>query len=157
MVAVTGIGLIACIATGLWAFRPIELQAIPAEWLPQIERETQPIVPNDDSDQIAVYERQLWTPPVLVETEPTTQVAATPPPQPPRLLLIGIVSPSDSASADYEAILYDPDTDTTHIVRTGETVGGLSIGTVTAESAELQTRSGVVELVLDTGRQVGRG
>ena len=156
-VAAGVIGLGICVAIGFWAFTPIAYEPADPNWAPRVAQPDLPSDPSQSKQQQAVYETKLWTPPPPVEPRETAAATKARPVRPSRLVLIGIVTPDGPANTEYEAILYDPDTDSTHIARPGEQVGGIVIGAITAESAELGTQPGAVELTLDTGRQADRG
>ena len=129
------------------------------EWTPPAKAPTQTESTGQErSSQLAAFDKHLWTPPAPEDVDRVVEASPPAPPPPPRLQLIGIVTPESSTSGTYLAILYDPDTDTTHILGSGESVGGLSIGDVNASGAQLVTPHGETRLKLDTGvSEEGRG
>ena len=157
--AVLVVGVVCCAVGAVWAFAPIENRGVAIDWKP----ETKPIEPAVDEAAthglIAAFDTRLWTAPERVEIDAGSVMAnESSPPPPPKLLLIGIVSPDEPGANTHHAILYDPDTDTTHIAQRGDQIGSLFVGQVTADSAELIMDSGPVTLLLDTGtQQAARG
>lgn len=159
MLLIGGIGLVACISAALWAFSPAEYESINLDWRPELDAPIPTSEPDGYNEQMAVFEKRLWTPPERPAQVITEDSASAPPPSPPpRLVLLGIVSPAESGSSDYEAILYDPDTDTVHIASSGTVIGSVTIDKVSSEAAVLTTPQGESMLRLDTGRpRVDRG
>lgn len=150
---VGGVGLVACALAVIWAFKPAERTPVDLNWQPALEAPGPRLETAERTGQMAVFEKRLWTPPEKpVEVAAENAPSALPPPSPPRLVLLGIVSPAESGLTDYEAILYDPDTDTIHIARSGAAIGPVTVGSVTSETADLVTPDGQTRLRLDTGR-----
>lgn len=158
MLSIGGVGLVVCISTLLWAFRPVEYESIDLEWRPELDAPQPTPEPDVYTEQITVFEKRLWTPPEKPVEVISEDSASAPAPPPPRLVLLGIVSPAESGSSGYEAILYDPDTDTVHIARSGAAIGSVTIGSVTSETAAIVTSHGETQLHLDTGHpRAGQG
>lgn len=87
----------------------------------------------------AAFAARLWNP----QPPPSTPEATSEPKQaaadPPRLQLIGIVhDTTDGGERTLRAALYDPDTDTLHIVASGEQIGGVLIASVDPASVRLE-------------------
>ena len=152
-------GLALCAVTAVWASRPIDSETIDPGWSPPAKMPTLPeSLGQERRSQLAAFDKHLWTPPAPEDVDRVAEASPPAPPPPPRLQMIGIVTPESSTSGTYLAILYDPDTDTTHILGSGESVGGLSIGDVNASGAQLVTPHGETRLKLDTGvSEEGRG
>lgn len=146
-------GLALCAVAAVWASRSINTETIDPDWTPPAKAPTQTeSLGQQRRSQLAAFDRHLWTPPPPEDVDRVAEVSSPAPPPPPRLQLIGIVTPESSTSGTYLAILYDPDTDTTHILGSGESIGGLSIGDVNASGARLVTPHGETQLKLDTGQ-----
>jgi hypothetical protein len=131
----------------------------PMDQVPMVERAT-PLT-SQQPWNLAAFEAPLWHVP------PAEVIAIAPPPPPPppplRLQLIGIVrvspTPDQTASQSaphmttpgaYHAALYDPDSDTTHIVGEGATVGNRTVARVESNRVTLMLGELVQSLVLDT-------
>lgn len=151
-IAIGGIGLLACSMAAVWAFIPVELAPVDQDWRPSLDGPLPRSERVESAEQIAVFEKRLWTPPEVPVEDAKEIAASVPPPPPPKLVLLGIVSPTENAKTGYEAILYDPDTDTIHIARPGVAIGPVTVGPVTSETAELETSHGQTRLRLNTGR-----
>ncbi|RNC81182.1 MAG: hypothetical protein ED559_05115 [Phycisphaera sp.] len=149
-IGVAGALLIA--VTAVWAFQPLNTDQIDTEWAPQTNDPTITEPQSKTHYQLSAFDKRLWTPPAVEETEQRAETTEPPPPPLPKLQLVGIVTPEEGVSDRCLAILYNPDTDTTHILGEGETIGGLSIGNVTPTSAGLITPQGETEIILDTGK-----
>jgi len=152
--AVLAVGVAGCVVAAVWAFGAVGHRDVAIDWKPE-ETLVEPL--NDETAApglIAAFDTRLWTAPKQadIETDLVKANESTPPP-PPKLLLIGIVSPDEPGANTHHAILYDPDTDTTHIAQRGDQIGSLVVGQVTTDSAELIMDSGPVTLLLDTGKQ----
>ena len=149
-----GVGLLACISASLWAFSPLEHEPVDPDWQPKVDVPEPTSKSGGNLEQMVAFEKRLWTPP----EKPTALAANDTPPEatpipPPKLVLLGIVSPIESGSSGYEAILYDPDTDTVHIVSSGTAIGSVTVGSITNDTAVLVSPLGESMLRLDTGRQ----
>lgn len=144
------------LATGLaiWALGPIGSPSIDHAWSPTFLEAQEPEEAPDLSDETAVFDRLLWTPPEP-EPEPVEVAESAAPPPPPDLELIGIVTPDKSETGQWLAIVYDPDSDETHIVGKGQRVGGLTVSGVDATSAAIESDGGPAVLKLETGSQEG--
>jgi hypothetical protein len=145
-VIITGVGAAAFALAAVWALAPYEREPVDLSWRPATPA-PEPEPEGARVGEMAMFEKRLWTPPerpVEIATEP-----APPAPPPPRLVLLGIVAEDKQGPA---AILYDPDTNTTHIARPGATIGPVTLGSVTHETATLSSPDGDSVLRLDTGR-----
>jgi len=150
-VVIGGAGLALCAVAAVWASRPIDTETIDPNWSPRAKLPVQTeSLGQERSSQLAAFDKHLWTPPPPEDVDRVVEASPPAPPPPPRLQLIGIVTPESSTSGTYLAILYDPDTDTTHILGSGESIVGLSIGDVNASGALLLSPHGETELKLDT-------
>lgn len=152
---IAGTGVAVCALAAVWALAPVQREPVDVAWEPAMPV-AEPEPGAGRSHEMAVFEKRLWTPPER-PVEVATDIApiAPPPPPPPRLVLLGIVADEGDGPA---AILYDPDTDTTHIARTGTAIGTVTLGPVTREAATLTSPHGDSVLRLDTGRpREGRG
>ena len=104
------------------------------------------------------FAARLWNPlppPATPETTSEPRQAAAPPP---RLQLIGIVhDTAHDGEQILRAALYDPDTDTLHIVASGEQIVGVLIAAVDPESVRLEVGGRPATLALrdepDSGRR----
>lgn len=125
----------------VWAFRPITRTPIDAEISEGSAHKIQPKTARATVDPEA-FAALLWSPP------PVFAKAAPPKPPPPlpslKLQLIGIMKETatdatPSSAAVLRAALYDPDTDTLHIVAAGERVGTgrFTVSKLTPDTVEL--------------------
>lgn len=157
--AIGVLGLAVCAWAIVWACSPVENRTIELDWKPQPVATEPDRAPTNESGQLAAFDVRLWTAPERpVEAALIAEAAKPASPPPPRLILLGIVSSSDPQSSEFEAILYDPDTDTTHIVRAGAMIGSVTLGAIARDWALLISQSGEIRLTLDTGeKQAARG
>lgn len=105
----------------------------------------------------AAFAARLWNPlppPATPGAAPEPRQAAAPPP---RLRLIGIVhDTANDGEQVLRAALYDPDTDTLHIVASGEQIGGVLIASVDPDSVRLEIGGRPATLALRDEPDPGR-
>ena len=138
----------AVLLTALWAFWPLPELQPPDTAIPLPDR-----VPteSDESDSFArkAFAARIWNPPPVSDQE-TVPIATAPPPSTvTRLQLIGIVHDDDgSGEVVARAAIYDPETDTLHIVASGETIGLIAIAGVDDSGVDLASPGRTTRLVL---------
>lgn len=105
----------------------------------------------------SAFAAKLWNPvpaPATPTVTPEPRQAAVPLP---KLQLIGIVQ--DAAGNEKQilrAALYDPDTDTLHIVASGEEIGGVLIAAIDPDSVQLEVGGRPATLALRDDASPGR-
>ena len=139
-------------AVAMWALAPIRHPRFAADWAPESDSIQIPDSKVHSPEILATFDTRLWTSPPRSETDATPEPPSETPPRPPKILLIGIVSPEIPDSGLHRAILYNPETDETYIADQGDQIGSVLIGRVTASTTELILDSGTVVLELDTGK-----
>ncbi len=132
----------AVLSCAAWAFWPLPARTIDAA--------PYEVPPTTDSPRAAL-DLDAFRAPVWIAAAPAVKAPAPPPPPPLRLQLLAIVRDGGAL----RAALYDPDSDRLFVVSSGETIGGRTVETVTADRVDLKDAFGVRTLSLASAGGTG--
>lgn len=122
----------------IWALRPLPAPPVIGVELTAPPARDEAVDGAIESLDQAAFAALIWNPPAAPERS-VAGVEASASVPPPRLQFIGIVHDTvEDGSVLLRAALYDPDTDTLHLVASGERIGAITVAAIERGEVSLE-------------------